>query len=194
MKPIELTDNDYENAAKELLCDVALIKAFASVESSGNGFIEFSETDWRPKILFEAYWFSNLTNHQYDKDYPDISSSVWNPKLYCYGKAEYERLDKACTLNREAGLQASSWGKFQIMGFNYKICGFVKLQDFINAMYKDEVEHLKAFVNFIKSKSVLWEALKNNDFEKMALYYNGSKQVPIYSERIKIAYNSFKTT
>ena len=115
MKPKALTDNDYKFAAEELDCEPALIKAFAEVESSGYGFWQFSDTDWRPKILFEAHWFHTFTNGIYDKSHPNISSPVWNKALYYYGKKEYNRLDEACSLNREAGLKSASWGKFQIM-------------------------------------------------------------------------------
>jgi hypothetical protein len=47
---------------------------------------QFSDTDWRPKILFEAHWFHKFTNGIYDKSHPNISSSVWNKELYYYGK------------------------------------------------------------------------------------------------------------
>lgn len=190
MKPEALADQDYEAAAEALGCEKQLIKAFAEVESSGYGFLKFSDNDWRPKILFEALWFHKLTNGVYDKTHPNISSSVWDRSLYHYGTKEFDRLDEACALNRAAGLQAASWGKFQIMGFNYSICGFSKLQDFINAMYKDEQEHLQAFIGFIKAKPALLQALKDKDYRKMALYYNGAGAVDVYSKRLEEAYRS----
>lgn len=189
MKPEALADQDYEAAAETLGCEKQLIKAFAEVESSGYGFLKFSDNDWRPKILFEALWFHKLTNGAYDKTHPNISSSVWDRSLYHYGTKEYARLDEACALNRAAGLQAASWGKFQIMGFNYRICGFSKLQDFVNAMYLSEQDHLQAFVAFIKSKPVLLAALQKKDFEAMALYYNGSGNVSRYASLMREAYN-----
>ncbi|OOV89142.1 hypothetical protein MF4836_34345 [Pseudomonas sp. MF4836] len=41
-----------------------------------------------------------------------------------YGRPQYERLITAYRLDEEAALQACSWGKFQIMGFNYRAAGF----------------------------------------------------------------------
>lgn len=192
MKPKALTDDDYKQTAKDLQCEPALIKAFAEVESSGYGFWQFYGDDWQPKILFEALWFHRLTNGTYDKSHPKISSPVWDKSLYLYGKREYDRLDEACVLNREAGLQSASWGKFQIMGFNYSLCGYSKLQDFINDMYRDEQGHLKAFTGFIKAKPSLLKAVQNGDFSKMALYYNGESAVPIYSRKLSDAYKAFK--
>jgi len=190
MKPKALTDNDYKFAAEELDCEPAIIKAFAEVESSGYGFWQFSDTDWRPKILFEAHWFHKFTNGIYDKSHPNISSPVWNKELYYYGKKEYNRLDEACALNREAGLKSASWGKFQIMGFNHVRCGFVNLHDFINAMYKSEAEHLKAFCAFVSADKKLIDAIRNHDFRIMALRYNGSGAVDIYSSRLQDIYKN----
>ena len=50
-------------------------------------------------------------------------------------------MGEAAHLNRIAALKSASWGKFQLMGFNYKLCGFNSLQAFVNAMYKNEEEN-----------------------------------------------------
>lgn len=191
-KPTPLFFDDYSSAAKLLGCNVAMIQAFAEVESSGGGFWQFSDDDWRPKILFEAHVFSRLTDHKYDNLHPNISSEKWNKDLYLYGKREYRRLDEACVLNREAGLQSASWGKFQIMGFNYRHVGYEKLQDFVNAMYRSESDHLKAFCGFILSDAKLRGALAQHDFRTMALRYNGAGQVNIYANKLRQAYKILK--
>lgn len=188
MKPKALEIADYEAAARILGCDTNIIRAFSEVESSGYGFWQFADDDWRPKILFEARWFHGLTAGKWDQSHPKISSESWNPALYAYGKKEYARLDEACSLDRAAGLQSASWGKFQIMGFNYRRVGYEKLQDFINAMYSSEADHLKAFCGFISSDAKLHGALAQHDFEVMALRYNGAGQVGIYASKLQQAY------
>lgn len=188
MKPKELTDEDYNNAASLLGCTSTIIKAFALVESSGYGFWQFSDTDWRPKILFEAKWFHLFTGGEYDASHPKISSPEWDKSLYCYGTGEYRRLDEACALNRLAGLKSASWGKFQIMGFNYMWCGYDKLQDFINDMYRGEEGHLKAFVGFVSADKKLLQALRDADYTTMALRYNGSGAVDVYAKKIRDEY------
>ncbi|MEJ2621539.1 MAG: N-acetylmuramidase domain-containing protein [Candidatus Thiodiazotropha sp.] len=40
------------------------------------------------------------------------------------GAAEHTRLKKTSTLNETAALKSAPWGKFQIMGFNYKAVGY----------------------------------------------------------------------
>lgn len=191
-KPTPISSADFEMAAKTLGCDAAIIKAFAEVESSGYGFWQFSDTDWRPKILFEAHWFHKFTNGKYDTSHPKISSETWNPALYAYGKKEYARLDEACALDRTMGLQSASWGKFQIMGFNYRRVGYEKLQDFINAMYRSEADHLKAFCGFIRSNATLHGALAQHDYHTLALLYNGVGKVEIYSKKLQRAYEALK--
>jgi hypothetical protein len=193
LKPRELSHEDYRSAAELLGCDIAIIQAFSKVESSGYGFWQFGTDEWRPVILFEAHYFSRLTNHVYDESHPKISSRTYDGTLYLYGKHEYDRLDEACSLDRSAGLQSASWGRFQIMGANWERAGAESLQDFINKMYSiknnSEADHLDAFCHFILSNSDLHNALIQHDFITMARLYNGSGAVQGYSQKLKKAYD-----
>jgi len=182
-----LTEQDYENAAEALGCDVAAVKAVTEVESRGSGFLP----DGRPKILFEAAVFSRLTNHKYDATNPDISSRGWNRSLYKGGAAEYDRLNAAQTLDNDAALEAASYGLFQIMGFNYAAAGFGNIQDYVEAMARSESEHLKAFVNFIKSKR-LHRFLANKEWARFAAGYNGGGYAQNkYDQKLEAAYKRF---
>lgn len=145
-----LTDQDYANAAAELGANKAQVKAVAKVEAPGSGFLD----DGQVKILFEAHHFARLTAHKYNKTHPNISSPRWNRKLYVGGAGEHRRLQEAVALNRSAALQSASWGKFQIMGFNYRLAGFASIQAFINAMISGEAAQLKAFVNFVRNSKL----------------------------------------
>jgi hypothetical protein len=166
--PVKLKETDYEDAAKELGVEVAAIKAVSNVESLGSGF----QADGRPKILFEAAVFSRLTAHKYDKSHPNISSKTWNRKLYKGGAEEYKRLAEAAKLDREAALRSASWGKFQIMGDNYRDLGYESAEAFVHAMCASERNQLKAFVKFIRSKG-LKTALRDKNWAKFARLYNG---------------------
>ncbi|MEJ2609131.1 MAG: N-acetylmuramidase domain-containing protein [Candidatus Thiodiazotropha sp.] len=110
-----MTNADWQRAAKQLGVDVASIKAVADVEAAGSGFL----SNGQPKILFEAHQFSRLTNGRYNASHPNISSHSWNRSLYKGGAAEHNRLHEAQALNDTTALKSASWGKFQIMGFNY---------------------------------------------------------------------------
>lgn len=183
----KITEEDYQWAASKLKCSVAAIKAVAQVESNGEGFLPSGE----PKILFEAHWFSKLTLGRYDASHPHISSPTWNKKLYKGGQAEHLRLQEAVKLDRNAGLGSASWGMFQIMGFNWKLCGVGSLQQFINAMYAGEKEQFRAFVNFIIAKG-LAKALGELDWEEFAYRYNGAGyRANKYHIKMANAYKSF---
>lgn len=183
----KITEEDYQWAAQKLGCAVAAIKAVAKVESMGEGFLPTCE----PKILFEAHWFSKLTMGRYDASHPRISSPNWNRSLYVGGVGEHKRLQEAAKLDRTAALSAASWGVFQIMGFNWKLCGVGSLQQFINAMYAGEKEQFRCFVNFIIAKG--WAGyLAAQDWAEFARRYNGAgyKQNK-YDVKMAQAYKSF---
>src|SRR5687767_11668525 len=124
-----LTDDDYKKAAEELNCEVAAIRAVASVEAAGDGFLP----DGRVKLLFEAHIFGRYTKGKFDKGHPELSSPKWNRKLYKGGAGEWERLQDAIELDRKAALMSASYGAFQVMGFNFGVCGFTSVEDFVEA-------------------------------------------------------------
>ncbi|MCQ9638591.1 N-acetylmuramidase family protein [Chryseobacterium sp. WG14] len=178
-----LTEQDYIIAAHELGCEVAAIKAVAEVESLNGGF----QADGKPKILFERHKFHEFTFGKYSAMNSDIS----NPKPGGYTGNEYVRLDKAAKLDRNAALKSSSWGKFQIMGFNHNLVGFPVLQDFINAMYKSEGEQLKAFVQFIK-RNKLDDELRDKKWADFARVYNGRNyHINEYDKKMAAAYKKY---
>lgn len=174
-----------QDAANELGVPLAAVKAIAEVESNGSGM----QADGAPKILFEAHHFSRLTNGAFDKSHPNISSKKWNRALYKGGAAEHTRLDEAVKLNRDAALQSASWGRFQIMGFNFKRLGYPTVQAFVNDMYAGEAGQLRAFTKFIKSDAALNNALRALNWQEVARRYNGAGYAANqYDKKLAAAY------
>lgn len=157
----------YSEAARRLGCKEAAVRAVAEVESAGSGFLP----DGRPKILFEAHIFSRLTAHKYDRSNRRISSRKRDKTLYQGGAREHLRLAEAAALDATAAYQSASWGRFQIMGFNWKRCGFPDLQGFLFAM-RDDAGQLAAFVGFVIA-SGLADELQREDWVGFASVYNG---------------------
>jgi len=183
----KLVEADYVEAAKQLGVDVASIKAVAQVESLGDGFL----SNGKPKILFEGHWFSNKSKRKYDKTHPTISFKSQTSKYYKGKEAEYSRYNAAKALDEAAAMESTSWGKFQIMGFNHKEAGYSTVQMFVKAMHVSEGEQLNAFINFIKSKG-LDDALKSRRWVDFAKGYNGKKYyINKYDEKLKQAYTAF---
>jgi len=183
--PPRLGMADYQAVATAIRCEVAAVRAVVSVEAAGSGF----HNDGRPKILFEAHWFGDLTDGDYDDDYPSISSPVWNRSLYIGGVGEWDRLYLACTLDRAAAMKSASWGLGQVMGFNHKAAGYADVETFVRDMHLSEGKQLMAMFSFIKTNG-LDRALIRRDWATFARGYNGeSYRVNAYDEKLRDSYN-----
>lgn len=171
----KIDDTDYEEAAKELECEVAAIKAVAKTETGSYGsYFKFEDNDdYVPAILFERHHFHKYTNGKYDQ-FENIS----NPVAGGYGATsiQYAKLVKAYTLDKKAALKSASWGKFQILASNYATAGYASPEDFVFALSKSEKNQLKAFVSFIKADRVLLHSIRAKDWLSFAQRYNGPRQ------------------
>lgn len=187
-----LSDADCQAAAEALGTGIsaALVRAFAEVESGGkSGF----GADGRPVIAYEGHVFRKLTHRAYDADHPFLSYKYvkkagpeWQHNNATQTKA-WETLTEALALDHDAALQACSWGMFQVMGFNYKDCGYDTPDAFVAAMKGGEKGQLLAFVGFCKKKAGMVAAMQAKDFVGMASRYNGDDYGD-YDQRIAKAY------
>lgn len=191
----KLTHQDYRDVAEQNGLTVAHIKAVVEVESLGDGFNKFG----KPVILFEGHKFHKYTEGRFSEDprYKDISYPRWTKKWYTgTQEGEYDRLQRAVALDIEAALKSTSWGLFQIMGFNYAKLGYKSVAEFVAQMGSDEREQLEAFIRFIKNTKrkgkTLLQHLKEENWEQFAIGYNGAGQARNkYSEKLKKAYEKY---
>ncbi len=184
---VPLTEPNLSDAAKTLGCTSRDIKAVSHVEAPNGGFI--ASPDNRPVILFESHAFHTLTNGVYDGSHSGISTNSWQHNYGTSGSYQYDRLNEALSLNRNAALQAASWGKYQIMGLNYKNAGYDSVEEFVKDMATSEAYQLDAFVAFLQNTGIDKD-LANEDWHSFAWHYNGSGQVDFYTSRIKAAFDS----
>lgn len=164
----------YAAAAEMLGCQVAAIKAVADVEAAGAGFNE----DGSIKLLFEGHHFHRYTNGVFGGEYPTLSYPKWTRAFYGKSQvAEHMRFVQACVLDREAALLSTSFGKFQIMGFNFAVCGARSVEEFYEILCEDEMSQLAAFCTFIQQRGLTDELVEQRwvDFARL---YNG----PGYAE------------
>ncbi|OGU56272.1 MAG: hypothetical protein A2V66_07225 [Ignavibacteria bacterium RBG_13_36_8] len=183
-----LQEVDFENAAREIGCEIDTVKTVCEVEAPRGGFL----SDGRPVILFEAHKFHKHTNGKYDNEYPNISSKVWNKSLYFGEEKEYKRLEIAKNLDKAAAYKSASWGKFQILGENFRECGFTNVFSFVDAMIESEGQHLSAFVKFVKAKGLV-QSLIDKNWEAFARGYNGpGYEKNSYHIKMEEAYNKLK--
>lgn len=188
-----ITEQQFAQSAAALDVEVAAIKAIAEVESRGEGFL----SDGKPKILFEPHIFWKelrakvVKPEQFIKGNEDILYPKWKAGAYGPVSKQHDRLSRAVNINREAALRSASWGRFQVMGFNWKSCGCASLDEFVAAMSANEDEHLKLFTAYIRTR-FLDDELRGRDWVAFALAYNG----PLYRKnnydtKLKAAYQKF---
>lgn len=189
-----LTENDFIRCSNSIGTDIATIKAVCEVESGGYGFI----SPGKPKILFEGHIFwkelkkAGLKPENYVQGNEDILYKAWDKTKYCGGSREYDKLERAIVIDRCCALKSASWGLFQIMGFNYPMCGCETIDDFVGKMKRSEGSQLDLFIEFIK-RNALGGYLRDLDWEGFAKAYNGpGYRENKYDEKLESAYNKYK--
>jgi hypothetical protein len=187
---IGINDAQFANVAKKIECELAMIKAVDKIESKGSGFLPTGEV----KILFEPHIFwkylrrAGITPVRSEICYP-----VWKTEPYGKTSEQHGRLQLAIKINRDIALMSASWGRFQIMGFNFKACGCKTIQEFINKNHESEVAQLYLFANYIINVN-LDDELIERDFTGFARGYNGPLHVRNnYAGKLRSAYLLFKT-
>lgn len=158
---------DLTDAARLVDVGPAHIATVATVESGSNG--PFLETG-HPVVLFERHKFHRYTGGRFDDVRPDLS----NPKYGGYGKTSEQpgRLAAARALDDEPAVMSTSWGAFQLMGFNYKLAGFACIEVFEREMRRSARAQLMAFASFLKNTG-LDNPLRELDWRAFARGYNG---------------------
>jgi len=174
----------------------AFLKAVTSVESDGNGFFN----DGQCVILFERHIFYNQVVKKFGarradewaEKYSNICFKTRSQSSYLGGVREWDRLNLAKNLDTECALLSASFGMFQIMGFNYALCGYNNVGDYVSDAITSESFHIGAVAMLIKNQSPWFNAAKNLDFNEFARLYNGSDYASHnYHGRLEQAYNTY---
>lgn len=178
-----LKESDLIAGAKRLGVSVNVIKAIAEVETMGEGYL----SNGKPKILFERHRMYFYLNQKLGKTkanelmtkHPNIVSTKTGG--YHGGSAEYTRLSQAKQLDESCALQSASWGRFQLMGENWKALGYVSVQDFVSQHEQNESLQFEAFLRYCENKSgevdnkdwILIDALRQENWHVVFSLYNG---------------------
>lgn len=178
--------------AGQLGLDLDVVKAVFRVEAGGSGF----GPGGRVKIRFENHIFwdewgvnnADIFNahFKYNKK-QRWTGHKWRPdggawqECHTSQDVEYQVLNFASSLNDTAALLSISMGLGQIMGFNHRAAGYDTVQQMFEAM-QDRDEQIRAFFRFVVADGNRLDAMKNKDWRKFALHYNGAGNVDAYSE------------
>lgn len=170
-----LLETDFQAAAARLGVSVPAVKAVATVESNGGGFLP----DGRVKVQYEPHVMYRQLASNFDRARAD-KELVAHPDLVAKKAGSYQPLDKedkdmnraAQLIDRTSALESASWGAFQIMGYHWKTLQYTTLQGFINDQYT-AAGQLETFVRFIQADPRLLKALRGKDWATFARIYNG---------------------
>lgn len=193
----KLTNEMIKDLANRLGIEPALLKAVQIVEAAGrDGFL----SEGRPQILFEGH----IMYKEFHKKFPDrdldylckrfsmVFYPKWDKSKYFGGLGEYKRLELAKEIDEECALKATSWGMFQIMGFNHNLCGCKDVFDFVHKMSESHEKQLELMYYFMNNSGCLKE-LKEKDWAGFAKKYNGPGYAQnAYDQKLRNAYENFK--
>ena len=180
---------DFEKAARDLGCETAAVRAVAEVESGGRTGFDASK---RPKILFEIHLFRSNTKGRYDRSHPHLSAP-YKSKLRraSYKKDQWKVIGEAFALDPTAAVKSASWGMFQVLGSNYKICGWKTVRQFVADMFVSEGQHMRAFLGFCKANNLV-RHLKTKSWASFARGYNGPDYASnAYDTKMAAAYKRY---
>ena len=178
-----LKESDLVEGAKRLGVPVIVIKAIAEVETLGEGYLP----NGKPKILFERHRMYFYLNQKFGKTKANAlmakHPNIVNTKTGGYhgGSAEYTRLSQAKQLDESCALQSASWGRFQLMGENWKDLGYASVQEFVAQHEQSESLQFEAFLRYCETKSgevddkkwLLIDALRQENWHVVFSLYNG---------------------
>ena len=171
-----------------------VLLAVLQIESGGNAFNSFG----KPVARFELHVFVNYLNESEKAQFNQyFEENGWQHHLANLGNGleqfhgnqekEYKVLELAKSINKEAAYKSASYGMAQLMGFNFKACGFNSAEELFNAFCLSEAEQALAFCRFLGNKL---EPLRSKDFKTFASWYNGPGQVDRYAALMLQAYNN----
>lgn len=188
-----ISESAYQKAAQTLGVSEAAIKAFATVESAGNGF----QSDGQVRILFERHVFYKQLVSAHGQSFADAqykaNPDICNPVAGGYGSfsIQHDKLNRAVAIDRDCALCSASWGAFQIMGYQWKICQYASLQEFINGMQTDDGQ-IDSLVRFLKANPSIVRAINAKNWAAAAKGYNGPNYAQNqYDTKLSAAYAKF---
>jgi murein L,D-transpeptidase YcbB/YkuD len=183
---MSFSESDYQAAAQRLGAPVAHVKAIADVESAGETFW-IVDGQQLPPVRLEAHWFGKLTGYRFNARRPDLSSTEWNPALAAATRAgAWAQVRAAEALDQRAARQATSWGAFQVMGFNWQDLRYASVDELVAAM---QTEHgqLDAFARFIEANPALRASLAIGAWRDVENRYNGGGFNGAYAAKLEAA-------
>ncbi len=185
--------------------DVACALAVLCVESSGKGFEQSNQN--RLIIRFENHKFWSFWGKQnsslFQQHFQFDAVKPWTEHRFSLAGdgsdwksfhssqvSEWEVFDFACKLDKAAAQMSISMGAPQIMGFNFRLIGYLSVGQMFDDFSAGMEGQIQGLFDFFTAQMV--EQLQALEFEAFAGNYNGGGQKETYGGRIREHYQAFK--
>lgn len=156
---------------EEIIEEAVLLKikpevllALVNLEKKSPAFLP----DGKPGIIFQGHRFwkelkkRNIDPVPLSEKYPEIVYPNYNRKFILRGEKEYDRLEKAKLIHKEAAYLSTQWGMFNLDGYSFKECGFNSVNEMVHQFYKTEKEQFIAFLNYLKARQAIDDIRKSD--------------------------------
>ncbi len=179
---------DYRRVSARLTVPVAHSMAMAAVESGGETFWVVDGRLVVP-VRFEAHWFGKRSGYRFNESHPDLSCVSWNPDLAAKTRAgAWDQVNRARLLDSTAANEATSWGAFQVMGFNWQRLRYNSADAFVSSMSdRGDDGQIDAFAAFVEADPILHRALRVGDWDTVERLYNGGGYGGSYAVKLRNA-------
>lgn len=178
-----LKEADYELAARRLKWPVAHVKAMADVESAGETFWTIDGAQV-PAVRFEAHHFGQRTGYRFNASHPHLSCRGWDISLAATTRAgAWAQVREAEKLDLVAAWESTSWGPFQVMGFNWKRLKYASVSELVDSMWS-VAGQLEAFIRYIEADHALIASGALGAWLDVEKRYNGGGFNGAYAEKL----------
>ena len=171
--------NEIKQVVEPFNLDPYFAYAVAMVESNGRGYRNNGFPIVRlEKHVFIKYLKKNKATQQLIRKAENIRGSGWNA------------YQAALKIDSTYAKLSTSFGMFQIMGFNHAVVGYDTVDEFVAAMEESVENQIVAFCIFVMANH-LQNAIKNKKFADFATKYNGPNYLMnSYDTKLEDAYNA----
>lgn len=178
--------------AAEYGVDERVAKAVIKIESGGSGF-----RNGRLIMRFEPHVFKARFNALFQEHFqmgdPAWSGDghrvniggEWKP-FHGNQDMEYQAQLIAADIAERAAFEAASYGAGQILGMNYKTCGYSSAKAMAHEFQQSEEAQLRAMFEYMRNRGLI-EKLKAGDLLGFASAYNGPANAATYEKLIREA-------
>lgn len=151
------------------------------------------DREGRPAMLFEPFHFYRRIPTSKQGEALDAGVAMTRqPRRGEYPDDSYPKLARALEIDAKAALESCSWGRGQVMGFNFKDAGYPNVFAMVEAFKRSESEQLRGMVSFIKAKGLVG-ALKAGNEHAFAKGYNGKNYAMLgYHTKIAAAWAKWR--